>query len=166
MLTCVLILKKLSLGRRGLIGLLLAAGLSLALPVSLAHSQTLPGRELVLEDQKGNLHSFQVEVAATPAARANGLMYRRELAPQRGMLFDFLAAQTIAMWMKNTLLPLDMLFVTEDGRVVTIAERAVPGSLTPIPSEVPVRYVIELNGGTVSRLRLKTGDRVIRGLAP
>lgn len=143
---------------------LLGMFLLLASLPSFAQSQAR--RELLVQGRDGIVHSFQVEVAATDAERAKGLMYRRELAVNAGMLFDFLTPQPVMMWMKNTLLPLDMLFVTENGRVVNIAERTVPGSLTAIPSDEPVRFVIEVNGGTASRLGLKAGDRVVKGLAP
>ena len=129
-----------------------------------AMAQSQPPRDLPVQSVETGAHRFRVEVAATDAERAKGLMYRRELVPETGMLFDFGTAQSVTMWMKNTLLPLDMLFVAGDGRIVNIAERTVPGSLTPIPSDEPVRYVIELAGGTASRLRLKPGDRVTLGL--
>lgn len=141
-------------------------GLCLLLAFQPAFSQTQPRRELLVQSQNGSSHVFQVEVAATDAERAKGLMFRRELAQNAGMLFDFVTPQPVTMWMKNTLLPLDMLFVAQDGRVVNIAERTVPGSLAAIPSDEPVRYVIELNGGTAARLRLQAGDRVVKGLAP
>lgn len=144
---------------------LLALCLSLGVQPSLAQNQGR--RELIVQSQQaGTSHSFQVEVATNDAERAKGLMFRRELAVNAGMLFDFVTPQPVTMWMKNTLLPLDMLFVAEDGRVVNIAERTVPGSLAAIPSDAPVRYVIEVNGGTAARLRLKAGDRVVRGLVP
>ncbi|CAA6603014.1 exported hypothetical protein [Rhodospirillaceae bacterium LM-1] len=129
-------------------------------------SQDLPVRELVIRSGDGTEHRFMVEVAASTASRAKGLMYRRVLAPDAGMLFDFEVTLQISMWMKNTLLPLDMFFVVESGRIVNIAERTVPGSLLAIPADEPVRYVVELAGGTASRLRLKAGDKVIKGLLP
>lgn len=143
---------------------LLALCLLLATLPAFAQSQTR--RELQVQGRDGLVHAFQVEIAATDAERAKGLMFRRELAVNAGMLFDFATPQPVTMWMKNTLLPLDMLFVAEDGRVVNIAERTVPGSLAAIPSDEPVRFVIEVNGGTASRLRLKAGDRVVKGLSP
>jgi uncharacterized membrane protein (UPF0127 family) len=88
-------------------------------------------------------------------------MFRKSLPPDAGMLFDYRTPSTASMWMKNTLIPLDMLFVDEQGRVVNIHERAVPGSLDPIAAMAPARAVIELNGGTAARLGIKPGDRVI-----
>jgi uncharacterized membrane protein (UPF0127 family) len=88
-------------------------------------------------------------------------MFRQSLAPDAGMLFDFGSPSRAMMWMKNTLIPLDMLFVDAQGRIVNIHERAVPGSLATIAAAAPVRAVIELNGGTAARLQIRPGDRVI-----
>jgi len=106
-------------------------------------------------------HPFTVELATTPAQMMQGLMYRQSLAPNAGMLFDYQAPSMASMWMKNTLIPLDMLFVDATGHIVNIHERAVPGSLDPIAAAAPVRAVIELNGGTAARLGIRPGDRVI-----
>ena len=108
----------------------------------------------------GGPHKFTVEVATTPAQMEQGLMFRRSLAPDAGMLFDYGAPSPAMMWMKNTLIPLDMLFVDAAGRIVNIHERAVPGSLATIAATAPVRAVIELNGGTAARLGIRPGDRV------
>ena len=104
---------------------------------------------------------FTVELATTPAQMAQGLMFRQSLAPDAGMLFDFVAPSRAMMWMKNTLIPLDMLFVDAEGHIVNIGERAVPGSLATIAAAAPVRAVIELNGGTAARLGIRPGDRVV-----
>jgi uncharacterized membrane protein (UPF0127 family) len=114
--------------------------------------------EIILLAQ-GAKHIIKAEIAATPETRSLGLMFRRELAADAGMLFDFQRPQPVSMWMRNTLIPLDMLFIAEDGRIVNIAERTVPGSLSSISSAEPVRYVLEVPGGTVSRLGLKPGDK-------
>jgi uncharacterized membrane protein (UPF0127 family) len=108
----------------------------------------------------GGPHKFAIEVALTDPQREQGLMFRRTMAPDAGMLFDMDTTQTITMWMKNTLIPLDMLFVDQSGRIVDFHERAVPLSLETIPARAAARYVIELNGGTVERLGIKVGDRV------
>ena len=105
-------------------------------------------------------HAFQVEVARNDADRARGLMFRRSLAPDHGMLFDFARVQPIQMWMQNTYIPLDMLFIRADGTVARIAENAEPLSTRTIPSGEPVLAVLELPGGTAARLGLKAGDRV------
>jgi uncharacterized protein len=106
-------------------------------------------------------HRFHVELAETPAQMEQGLMFRRELAPDAGMLFDFKQPTVATMWMHNTLIPLDMLFVDTKGRIVNIHARAVPESNAIIAAAAPVRAVIELNGGTAARLGIKPGDRVI-----
>ena len=88
-------------------------------------------------------------------------MFRTNLAPDAGMLFDYKQPIVATMWMRNTLIPLDMLFVDAQGRIVNIHERAVPQSLDVIAAAAPVRAVIELNGGTAARLEIRPGDRVI-----
>ena len=94
--------------------------------------------------------------------RARGLMYRRFMPQDRGMLFDFKREEQVAMWMKNTILPLDMLFVDARGCVVTIKQNAKPGSLATIGSRVPVQLVVELKAGTVAAQNIALGDRVLR----
>jgi hypothetical protein len=87
-------------------------------------------------------------------------MHRAEIAPDHGMLFDFKRDRMVAMWMRNTFIPLDMLFLSQSGEVVTIAENAVPHNEMTISSKVRVRAVLELKAGTVERLGIKPGDRV------
>ena len=106
-------------------------------------------------------HRFAVELATTAAQMMQGLMFRQSLAPDAGMLFDYQAPSMASMWMKNTLIPLDMLFVDAAGHIVNIHGRAVPGSLDAIAAAAPVRAVIELNGGTAARIGMRPGDRVI-----
>ena len=106
-------------------------------------------------------HRFTVELAETPGQMEQGLMFRRSLAPDAGMLFDFKQPTVATMWMHNTLIPLDMLFVDQQGLIVNIAARAVPESDATIAAVAPVRAVIELNGGTADRLDIKPGDRVL-----
>ena len=103
---------------------------------------------------------FSVEVMRTDDERAKGLMLRRFMPADRGMLFDFKADQPVMMWMRNTIIPLDMLFIGHDGAVVNIAENTEPMSETTIPSDGPVTGVLELNAGTAARLSIKKGDRV------
>jgi uncharacterized protein len=105
-------------------------------------------------------HRFTVEVAETPGQMEQGLMFRRTMAPDAGMLFDYKEPTVATMWMRNTLIPLDMLFVDEQGRIINIHERAIPQSLDVIAAAAPVRAVIELNGGTAARLGIAPGDRV------
>lgn len=106
-------------------------------------------------------HDFTVELAVTDRQLSQGLMNRRSLAADRGMLFDFGADQPVSMWMRNTLISLDMVFIDRRGRVVGIAERTEPMSTRIIASPGPVRAVLELNAGTARRLALKVGDTVV-----
>jgi uncharacterized membrane protein (UPF0127 family) len=142
--------------------LLLLLPLLVALPATgaLAQPAQFPTAPLTITTASGP-QKFTVEIAATPAQMEQGLMFRRSLAPDAGMLFDYQAPSMAMMWMKNTLIPLDMLFVDAEGRIVNIHERAVPGSLATISAAAPVRAVIELNGGTAARLGIRPGDRVI-----
>ena len=115
---------------------------------------------LTVTTEEGVAHPFQVEIADSPDERARGLMFRMELAEDRGMLFLFPRRERIAMWMRNTEIPLDMLFISDDGRVTQIHERAVPHSEAVISSRRRVRYVLELPGGTADRLGLAPGALV------
>jgi uncharacterized membrane protein (UPF0127 family) len=105
-------------------------------------------------------HAFDVEVARTEAEHGRGLMFRRSLPQDHGMLFLFEVERPIAMWMKNTYVSLDMVFVSRNGRVTSIARGAVPLSETLIPSGGPVHAVIELAAGAVDAIGLSVGDRV------
>jgi uncharacterized protein len=105
-------------------------------------------------------HAFQVEVMREEADRAQGLMYRRSLAPDRGMLFDFGRVEPVSMWMKNTYLSLDMLFIRPDGTIARIAADTEPLSTRTISSGEPVNGVLELAAGTAARLGIKAGDRI------
>ncbi|MBM3506926.1 MAG: DUF192 domain-containing protein [Alphaproteobacteria bacterium] len=116
--------------------------------------------QLFIETASGR-HPFRIEVAVTPEQKATGLMFRRELAPDAGMLFTYEQPQIIQMWMRNTYIPLDMVFVGADGRVINVAERTVPESLTIVPSAAPAVGVVELVGGTAARLRIRPGNRVL-----
>ncbi len=146
----------------------LAQGPVLAPRATLAQAPSgavaFPSSPLAIQTGDGKTHRFKVEVARSPEERSQGLMFRRTLAPDAGMLFDFGRTEPVAMWMKNTLIPLDMLFIAGDGAIVNIAQRTVPQSLTPIPSAKPVRFVLELPGGTASRLAIKPGDKVLHPL--
>ena len=117
--------------------------------------------ELVIETADGARHGLRIELALSPKQQQQGLMFRRELAADAAMLFIYRPRQVISMWMRNTIIPLDMLFITEDGVIVKIVERTVPLSLASISSERRVRAVLEVNGGTAARLGLAPGDRVL-----
>lgn len=105
-------------------------------------------------------YNFQVEVRDTPQGREVGLMHRRSMPENHGMLFDFEREAPVAMWMRNTLIPLDMLFIRADGTVARVAQRTEPMSTRIIPSGEPIRYVLELNGGVTEKLGIGLGDRV------
>ena len=111
-------------------------------------------------DTAGGPRKFMIELALTEAQLEQGLMWRPSMPADHGMLFDFREPTRVTMWMKNTLIPLDMLFLDADGRIVDIHERAVPRSTDIIAAKAAVRYAIELNGGTAARLGIKPGDRV------
>ncbi len=118
-----------------------------------------PVSELAVETDTG-VYPFLVEVADDPRERAQGLMYRRELPADRGMLFDMEASRPAGFWMRDTYVSLDIIFIGEDGLVKTIAERTEPLSEAVIPSGEPVRFVLELVAGTARKIGLKPGDRV------
>ena len=103
---------------------------------------------------------FEVEVAREDADRSRGLMFRRSLAPERGMLFDFAQLAPVSMWMKNTYVSLDMLFIRPDGTIARVAENTEPLSTRTIDSGEPVLAVLEVVAGTAKRLGIKRGDRV------
>jgi uncharacterized protein len=105
-------------------------------------------------------HDFSVEVMRTDAERERGLMFRRYLPNDRGMLFNFDVEQPVMMWMKNTFLPLDMIFMDRSGKVVSIAANTEPLSEHIIPSVEPAYAVLEVNAGTAARIGLKVGDEV------
>ncbi len=109
-------------------------------------------------------HAFSVEVMRTDTERARGLMFRRFLPRDRGMLFDFKTEQPVMMWMKNTYLPLDMVFISHDGVVVNVAENTEPLSERIIPSGAPTYAVLEINAGVANSIGLKPGDRVENAL--
>jgi uncharacterized membrane protein (UPF0127 family) len=144
--------------------LLFVAALVAALPAAAARAAPAEPHfghaELVIVTATGR-HPFHVEVAQTPAQMERGLMFRKHLAADAGMLFEFTAPTVARMWMHDTLIPLDMLFVAGDGRIVNIAEEARPLSDAVISAAAPVRAVVELEGGTAARLDIKPGDRVL-----
>ncbi len=150
------------LALRILIALTVAAPAGVASPIA-AYAQAA-AKQAALEPmrirtQSGD-HLFSVEVMRTDPERERGLMYRRFLPADRGMLFDFKSEQSVAMWMKNTYIPLDMVFISRAGVVVNIAENAEPLSERIIPSNAPSYAVLELNAGIARSIGLKRGDRV------
>lgn len=105
-------------------------------------------------------HRFTVMVARSPGEQAAGLMFRESLGPQEGMIFPYNAPQEVGFWMKNTLIPLDMIFIRPDGTIARIAANTKPHSLEPVLSLEPVAAVLEIRGGRAAELGIKAGDRV------
>jgi uncharacterized membrane protein (UPF0127 family) len=149
------------------------AVLGLIAPVMLAscdllddHAPAAPAAVVTLRtttiriDTAGGPKAFSVEIAADALSQEHGLMYRTQLAPDAGMLFDFHQEARVSFWMKNTPLPLDMVFIKADGTVSSVEPNAIPYSTAPIPSAEPVRAVLEINGGRARDLGIKAGDRV------
>jgi uncharacterized protein len=118
------------------------------------------GRQTLEIATKAGVHVFSVEIADNDAERAKGLMFRRELPEGQGMLFDFHHEQEVSFWMQNTYIPLDMVFIRGDGRILRIAENTEPLSTRLIPSGGPVRAVLEVSGGTTRKLGIVPGDHV------
>jgi uncharacterized membrane protein (UPF0127 family) len=111
-------------------------------------------------ESRGKRHAFIVEIARTPQEQALGLMNRQTLSPNHGMIFPYEPAQPVAFWMKNTLIPLDMIFIRPDGTIGSIAANTVPLSLEPVSSGEPVEAVLEIAGGRSAELGLSAGDKV------
>jgi uncharacterized membrane protein (UPF0127 family) len=138
--------------------LALLPALALAAPKPKASARHL---EAVTVLTQSGRETFEVETATTREQIERGLMFRTHLSERHGMLFDFGPEQEVRMWMKNTLIPLDMVFIAADGRVHRIEHNAVPRSLRLIPSDGPVRYVLELKGGDARRYGINPGDRIV-----
>jgi uncharacterized protein len=139
----------------------MAAGAWLVLAISgcTDRAPALPVVHVTIDTRTGP-RSFSVEVASTPETQQHGLMNRHELAPDGGMLFDFHRDASLTFWMKDTYLPLDMLFIRSDGTISSITPNAVPLSTTPIRSTEPVRAVLEINGGKAIEFGIGSGDLV------
>jgi len=125
-------------------------------------TQTIP---LVIQSA-AKPHSFTVELALTPAQQEQGLMFRKELAPDRGMLFPFMPAKAPSFWMKNTVIPLDMIMVGADGKIDAIFADREPYSLEPASTGEPAVAVLEIPGGRAAALGIKVGDIVKWGQCP
>ena len=115
---------------------------------------------LTITSPDGKSHGFTVEIAASPQEQERGLMFREALAPDRGMIFPYAPPVNASFWMKNTLIPLDMLFIRADGTVARIEANAVPLSLDPIPAGEPVAAVLEIAGGRSAELGIDAGAKV------
>ncbi len=115
---------------------------------------------LTITSANGATHRFIVEIARTPEEQAQGMMNRQSLSPDRGMIFPYAPPQPVAFWMKNTLIPLDMIFIAPGGRILRIEDSAVPLSLEPVASGEAVEAVLELAGGRSAELGIAAGDAV------
>ena len=145
-------------GKAAVLALLLAA------PVARAEKVVEQATEPLRIVTGNGPQAFAVEIADEPKERSRGLMFREQLAADRGMLFDFGHLERTSMWMRNTLIPLDMLFIDDAGGVVGLVENARPHDETPLGPEIPVRAVLEVAGGTAERLGLRLGDQVCHPL--
>jgi len=121
--------------------------------------QPLPSEQLSVATARGQVR-FHVEIAANDHDREQGLMYRRAMAPDHGMLFDFNPPQQVSFWMHNTVLPLDIIFIGADGHILNIAPNATPFSDATIPSDGAARAVLEINAGRAQALGIAPGDVV------
>ncbi|WP_345890837.1 DUF192 domain-containing protein [Devosia oryzisoli] len=135
------------------------AALGVAMLASLPLAACSDESRLVVHTATGD-HTFTVEVVDTPEGRAKGLMYRQELAEDAGMLFDFKQERPVSFWMQNTFIPLDMVFIGADGVVRNVHVNARPRDPTSIPSDGPVQFVLEINGGRSKEIGLVAGDRI------
>lgn len=145
----------------------LFAPLLTLLTLTVSHAQEGPLLELstfpktTLEIRSGKqTHAFTIWLAQTPRQQQQGLMYVRDLPADSGMLFIAGQPRVFTMWMKNTFIPLDMVFIGKDGRIAKIAERTTPHSLAIVSSDVPVAAILEIKGGEAARRALHPGDRV------
>ena len=151
---------------------LAAGGVASAIPrqpvgaCKVAQAELAPLEPLTLETDKGR-YAFKVEDANTENRRETGLMCRTRLAPDRGMLFDFGGpTNDVAFWMRNTLIPLDIVYIRPDGRVLSIARNAQPRDETPLPAGGQIRGVLELAGGRAAEIGLLPGDKVVHRIFP
>ena len=148
------------ISRRWFLAALAVAVSSLGFDVQAQGLATFKKSKLAIKNAKG-LHNFEVELALSNQQQSQGLMYRRSMAADAGMLFNYRIPQRIRMWMRNTFIPLDMIFIGADGKIINIAERTIPHSEAVISSKGRALAVLEVNGGTASRLGLKPGDLVL-----
>jgi len=153
-------MKKLFFPVPGLLVLLIILGLS---------SNPIPARdhnleELIITNSVGLSVSYNIEIARTSAQMQRGLMFRDSMPENQGMLFIYLPERPASMWMKNTILPLDMFFIDRHGIIINIAEDTIPFSTEPIRSDGDVRAVLELNAGQARKHQIATGDKVTHPL--
>jgi uncharacterized membrane protein (UPF0127 family) len=125
------------------------------------NAPTFPHASMTIQRNNGPTYLYDIEVATSSEQEAYGLMFRRVLLQNTGMIFLYQSDQDIHMWMKNTFIPLDMLFVRRDGIIAKIMTHTIPFDLTPLSSGEPVRAVVEINGGDADRLGLEPGDKIL-----
>jgi len=140
------------------VGLLI---LSSPLPLSAQQDVEFERDTLSIVARRGDVFEFNVELAETSEQKSRGLMFRREMADNEGMLFLHRRDRVLTMWMANTFLPLDMLFIERDGTIARIEENTIPQSRDVISSRKRVRAVLELNAGTARNLGISAGDKVV-----
>lgn len=154
-------ISKTSIVKSAVLALFLLAPVAVgAQAAAVQQEMTFASEPLTVTSAKGVKHAFTVELALTDSEREHGLMFRKSMPADHGMLFDFGTTRRVMMWMENTPLPLDMLFLDAKGTVTRVQENAVPYSQAIIDSDKPVKYVIELNGGSVKKLGIAVGDHV------
>jgi uncharacterized membrane protein (UPF0127 family) len=153
--------------RRYLLALLATMPPVVLAPAALAQSTEptgpqpeLPKEQLVIITRDGNQHGFNVEMALTAEQQTVGEMFRPHIPDDGGMLFDWKVPRESSMWMRNTVAPLDMIFINADGTIRSIAENTVPQSLAIISSHGPVRATLEMAAGSAARLNIRVGDKV------
>jgi uncharacterized protein len=139
-------------------------GLIALIVSSSAHAQEMMRVEPLTIVTHSTSTMFSAEIADTDLLRERGLMFRQRMPPDQAMVFDFINPKPAAMWMKNTYISLDMVFVREDGTIAAIAENTVPKSLDTISVQEPVRGVIELAAGTAKRIGIHKGDKVLNAI--
>jgi len=132
-----------------------------ALPAFAQQDMRFEKEPLIIQTAAGKMLHFTVEIAATGDQRAYGLMFRKAMAEDAGMIFDFGMSRRVTMWMENTVLPLDMLFADDRGVITHVKQDATPYSRDIIDSMGDVRYVVEVNAGTARKLNIRPGDRIV-----
>ncbi|HUX74069.1 MAG TPA: DUF192 domain-containing protein [Steroidobacteraceae bacterium] len=143
---------------------LIGAGVACARGGPVEPLSAFPQSLLAIRTAAGRVIDFKIWLADTPRRDQQGLMYVRDMGDHAGMLFLFSGADPIDMWMKNTIMPLDMLFIDARGKITRIARRRTPLSLTLIPAPRRTRAVLELKGGICDRFGIRSGDRVLNDL--
>jgi uncharacterized membrane protein (UPF0127 family) len=148
------------LGRRAALAFPLAAPWAVVAVTARGQEEVHFKRSSLVVASGGRELKFEVDLATNDAERSRGLMFRKQLGAYEGMLFDFYQEMPVSFWMKNTLIPLDMVFIAADGMIRHVHANAVPLSTDTIPSRFPVRAVLEINGGSAALLGIKPGDKV------